>query len=144
MAAIVHDIGKIGVPIEILTKPSRLTKNEMALMSEHPTIGYNILKDIPFPWPIADIVHQHHEKLDGSGYPQQLRGDAILPEARVLAVADIVESMASYRPYRPALGIEFALAEIEKQAGTLLDAEAVQAALRLFREQHYQLPPHHS
>jgi HD-GYP domain-containing protein (c-di-GMP phosphodiesterase class II) len=140
MASIVHDIGKIGIPIEILTKPSKLTLNERALISEHPSIGYNILKDIPFPWPIADIVHQHHEKMDGSGYPLQLQGDQILPEAQVLAVADIVESMASYRPYREALGIDVALAEIERQAGIQLDAHIVNTTLKLFRDKGFSLP----
>lgn len=140
MAAIVHDIGKIGIPIEILTKPSKLSPNERALITEHPSIGYHILKDIPFPWPIADIVHQHHEKMDGSGYPLQLKGDQILPEARVLAIADIVESMASYRPYREALGIHVALAEIERQAGEQLDAHIVNTTLKLFRDKHFTLP----
>lgn len=140
MAAIVHDIGKIGIPIEILTKPSKLSLNERALISEHPSIGYQILKDIPFPWPIADIVHQHHEKIDGSGYPQHLKGDQILPEAQVLAVADIVESMASYRPYREALGIDVALAEIERQAGVQLDAHIVNTTLKLFRDKNFSLP----
>lgn len=140
MAATVHDIGKIGIPIEILTKPSKLSLNERALISEHPSIGYHILKDIPFPWPIADIVHQHHEKIDGSGYPLQLKGDQILPESQVLAVADIVESMASYRPYREALGIDVALAEIERQAGIQLDADIVNTTLKLFRDKSFSLP----
>jgi HD-GYP domain-containing protein (c-di-GMP phosphodiesterase class II) len=100
-----------------------------------------MLKDIPFTWPIADIVHQHHEKLDGSGYPLGIRGDAILPESRVLAVADIVEAMSSARPYRPALGLDVALAEIESQADTQLDAEVVRICASLFRERRFTLTP---
>lgn len=106
LAALVHDIGKIAIPSEILTKPSRLSNAEMALIREHPETGYRILKDIPFPWPIARIVREHHEKIDGTGYPQGLRGDQILEESRILSIADIVESMASFRPYRQALGID--------------------------------------
>ena len=140
MAALVHDIGKIAVPIEILTKPKSLSSAEFTLIKEHPQNGYNILKDVPFPWPVAEIVYQHHEKMDGSGYPRGLSGDAILPEARVLAVADIVEAMASYRPYRPALGIDFALEEIQKQSGTQLDAVIVDACVKLFREDHFAVP----
>jgi HD-GYP domain-containing protein (c-di-GMP phosphodiesterase class II) len=139
MASVLHDIGKIGIPLEILTKPSRLGKAELELIGEHPEIGYNILKGIPFPWPIADIVRQHHERLDGSGYPLGLKADAILIEARVLAVADIVEAMTSHRPYRQALGVNAALEEIERQAGTLLDAEAVQICQALFREKSFVL-----
>jgi HD-GYP domain-containing protein (c-di-GMP phosphodiesterase class II) len=134
MAAMVHDIGKISIPTEILTKPARLSTEEWALVKGHPESSYAILKEIPFTWPIADIVRQHHEKLDGSGYPLGLKADAILPEARVLTVADIVEAMAADRPYRAALGLEVALAEIESQAGTLLDAEVVQTCAGLFRE----------
>lgn len=109
-------------------------------MNEHPYTGYTILKDIPFPWPVAEIVYQHHEKMDGSGYPRGLQGNEILPEARVLAIADIVEAMASYRPYRPALGIEKALNEIELLAGKQLDAEFVSVCLRMFREENFALP----
>jgi PAS domain S-box-containing protein len=134
MAAMVHDIGKISIPTEILTKPARLSTEEWALVKGHPESSYAILKEIPFTWPIADIVRQHHEKLDGSGYPLGLKADAILPEARVLTVADIVEAMAADRPYRAALGLEVALAEIESQAGTLLDAEVVRTCAGLFRE----------
>jgi PAS domain S-box-containing protein len=139
IAAIVHDIGKISIPAEILTKLDRLTPEEWALIKEHPDSSYAILKDIPFTWPIAEIVRQHHEKLDGSGYPLGLKGDAILPEAKVLAVADIVEAMASDRPYRATLGLEFALKEIEGLAGTLLDAEVVRVCTRLFREKRLSL-----
>jgi PAS domain S-box-containing protein len=140
MAAMVHDIGKISIPSEILTKPARLNPVEFALVKRHPESSYIILKDIPYTWPIADIVRQHHEKLDGSGYPLGLKGDAILPEAKVLAVADIVEAMAAARPYRAALGLEVALAQIEKEAGTLLDAEVVRICAALFREKRLVLP----
>lgn len=135
IAAMLHDIGKISIPAEILTKPNRLSPEEWALVKGHPDSSYAILKDIPFSWPIADIVRQHHEKLDGSGYPLGLKGNAILPESKVLAVADIVEAMATDRPYRTTLGLEFALKEIERLAGTLLDAEIVRVCTTLFREQ---------
>ena len=131
---IIHDIGKIAVPIEIMTKPSRLTKTEFQLVKDHPRIGYDIIKDIAFPWPVAHIVLQHHERLDGSGYPEGLVGDAILPEARILAVADVVEAVCSLRPYRPALGLEKALEEIRKGRGIRYDTRVVDACTRLFRE----------
>ena len=131
MAAMVHDIGKVAVPSEILTKPSHLTDLEMQLVREHVENGYQILKDIPFPWPLADIVRQHHERLDGSGYPHQLKGDQICPEARILAVADTIEAMATHRPYRPALGLQAALDEVRAEAGIGLDADVVNAALEL-------------
>ena len=134
MAAMVHDIGKISIPSELLNKPSRLSHEEFELVKGHPESSYAILKDIPFTWPIAEIVRQHHEKLDGSGYPQGLKGDEILDEAKVLTVADIVEAMAAARPYRVGLGLDVALAEIQSQAGTLLDAEVVEVCTRLFRE----------
>lgn len=134
MAAMVHDIGKISIPTEILNKPGRLTAAEYELVKIHPETGYTILKDIPFNWPIADIVRQHHEKLNGSGYPLGLKGSAILPESKVLAVADIVEAMVSRRPYRPAQDVEVALKEIERQAGTLLDEEVVRVCAVMFRE----------
>jgi HD-GYP domain-containing protein (c-di-GMP phosphodiesterase class II) len=140
VAAQVHDIGKISIPAEILTKPTKLTAGEWALIREHPETGYTILKDIPFAWPIAEIVHEHHERLDGSGYPLGLKGDAILPEAKVLAVADMVEAMASHRPYRPAIKLKIVLEQIEKEAGSLLDSEAVRACVALFREKRLVLP----
>jgi len=143
MAAMVHDIGKISIPTEILAKPAELSPEEWKVVKRHPESSYTILKDIPFIWPIADIVRQHHEKLEGSGYPLGLRADAILPEARVLTVADIVEAMAADRPYRAALGLEVALAEIESQAGTLLDAEVVRICAALFRERRLIIPGLH-
>jgi PAS domain S-box-containing protein/putative nucleotidyltransferase with HDIG domain len=136
-AGMVHDIGKISVPAGILTKPTRLSEIEFALIKEHSQAGYNILKDIEFPWPIADVVLQHHERLNGSGYPQGLSGQEILPKARILAVADVVEAMSSHRPYRPGLGIDAALGEIEKNKGILYDPEAVDVCLSLFKEQGY-------
>jgi PAS domain S-box-containing protein/putative nucleotidyltransferase with HDIG domain len=138
--ALIHDLGKIQVPAEILSKPTRLTKIEFDLIKQHPQAGYDILKGIDFPWPVAQMVHQHHERLDGSGYPQGLKGDAIALEARVLAVADVVEAMSSHRPYRPGLGIEAALKEIEAKRGVWFDAAAADACLRLFREKGYKLP----
>jgi PAS domain S-box-containing protein/putative nucleotidyltransferase with HDIG domain len=131
LGAMIHDIGKVGVPAEILSKPSKLTSVEMQLIQEHATMGYNILKDINFPWPIAEIAHQHHERLDGSGYPSRLRGEAILLEARIVAVADVVESIASHRPYRPTLGMQAAIDEITHHRGTLYDSNAVDACLEV-------------
>jgi PAS domain S-box-containing protein/putative nucleotidyltransferase with HDIG domain len=134
LAAIIHDLGKIHVPAEILAKPGRLSEIEYALIKQHPQEGYEILKDVKFPWPIADIVLQHHERMDGSGYPQGLKGDAILLEARIMAVADVVEAMSSHRPYRPGLGIDAALNEIEKNKGALYDVKVVDACLKIFNE----------
>ena len=139
MAGIIHDLGKISIPAEILSKPTKLNEIEFQLIQTHPQVGYDILKDIDFPWPIADMVLQHHERMNGSGYPRGLKGEAILQEAKILMVADVVEAMASYRPYRPALGIEAALEEIEKNAGRLYDREVVEACLHLFREKGYKL-----
>ena len=140
LAGMVHDIGKIGVPVEILSKPGRLTAVEYELVKTHVERGYEILKDVRFPWPIADIIRQHHERMDGSGYPRSLGGADILPEARILAVADVLESMASHRPYRPALGLEAGLRELQNHRGVKFDADAVDALLRLIREQRYALP----
>ncbi|HEX8980888.1 MAG TPA: HD domain-containing phosphohydrolase [Parasulfuritortus sp.] len=139
LAAVVHDVGKIQIPAEILSKPGRLTELEFSMMKQHPQVGYDILKEVDFPWPIAEFVWQHHERLDGSGYPQGLAGEAIHPEARILAVADVIEAMASHRPYRPGLGVEIALAEIERHSGILYDRDAVAAALKLFRQQGYRI-----
>ena len=133
MAATVHDIGKVAIPSEILTKPSHLTNLEMRLVQEHPETGYQILKDIPFPWPIAEIVRQHHERIDGSGYPSGLKGGEILDEAKMIAVADMIEAIGSHRPYRPALGMDAAIAQIESESGVKLDSNYVDAALRLMK-----------
>ena len=134
LPAIVHDVGKIEIPSDILSKPGTLSQLQMQLVRGHVQAGYDIIKGIDFPWPIAQMVLQHHERLDGSGYPNGVMGDAILPEAKILVVADVVEAMMSHRPYRAGLGPEVALAEIEKGAGRLYDNEAVQACLMLFRE----------
>ncbi|HQT26759.1 MAG TPA: HD-GYP domain-containing protein [Burkholderiales bacterium] len=138
LAGIVHDLGKIHIPAEILSKPSRLGELEYSMIKIHPQAGYDILKGIDFPWPIAKIVLQHHERLDGSGYPGGLSGDDILLEARILSVADVVESMTSHRPYRPGLGLGAALDEIEKGRGSRYDPEAVDSCLRLFREHRFE------
>lgn len=140
MAGIVHDLGKIQVPAEILSKPGKISDMEYSLIKEHAQAGYNLLKDIDFPWPIAQMVLQHHERLDGSGYPQGLRGKGILLEARILAVSDVVETMASHRPYRPGLGIAPALEEISRGSGTHYDSQVAAACLTLFQEKHYAFP----
>ena len=135
----VHDIGKISVPAELLSKPSRLSPMEFELIKGHSQSGHDVLKDVDFPWPVAEVILQHHERLDGSGYPRQLKDGQIILEARVMAVADVVEAMSSHRPYRPGLGMEAALGEIEKNSGRIYDAQAVAACLRLFREKSYVL-----
>ena len=137
MGAMIHDIGKIHLPAEILGKPAHLLEAEFALVKSHPEVGFEILKDIEFPWPVAEIAHQHHEHLDGSGYPQGLVDNEILLEARIVCVADVVEAMACHRPYRPALGIERALAEIEKNSGVFYDQVVVAACQRLFLEKKF-------
>ncbi|MCX5814304.1 MAG: PAS domain S-box protein, partial [Proteobacteria bacterium] len=137
MAGIIHDIGKISVPAEILSKPGILTHLEMDLIKIHSQSGYDILKDVELPYPIAEIVLQHHERMDGSGYPQGLKGDQILLEAKIISVADVVEAIASHRPYRPAKGIDAALEEIEKNKGILYDSKIVEACLKLFREKGF-------
>ncbi len=142
LAASIHDLGKIGIPVELLTKPVALTKLEFGMIKEHSIIGYNIIKNVSFPWPIADIIAQHHERLDGSGYPKGLMCDEILFESKILAVADVVEAMASHRPYRAALGIDAALNEIDSKRDTSFDAEVVDACLRVFREQNYRIELH--
>jgi len=140
LAGIVHDLGKIHVPAEILSKPVQLTEIEFSLIKIHPQAGHDILKGIAFPWPIAQAVLQHHERADGSGYPQGLTGDSILLDARILAVADVVEAMASHRPYRPGLGLDAALSEIRDKRGTQYDASVVDACLNLFANRGYELP----
>ncbi|MFH1080495.1 MAG: HD domain-containing phosphohydrolase [Pseudomonadota bacterium] len=139
MAGSIHDIGKLSIPAEILSKPTKLTNIEFSLIKEHAKQGYEMLKDVESPWNMAEIVYQHHERMDGSGYPRNLKGDEILMEARILAVADVVEAMASHRPYRPGLGIDAALEEIEKNRGTFYDHAVADACLRLFREKGFQL-----
>jgi putative nucleotidyltransferase with HDIG domain/PAS domain S-box-containing protein len=138
LAGLVHDIGKIAIPAEILSKPGRLSMVELSLVRTHVDAGYNILKNIEFPWPIADIVHQHHERFDGSGYPLGLKGTSILPEARILAVCDVVEAMSMHRPYRPGLGLDAALAEVESGRGTAYDPACVDACCRLLREERFR------
>lgn len=141
LMGLVHDIGKIAVPAEFLTKPTKLSPYEFEIIKGHAQAGYEILKDLQFDnLPVAEIVRQHHERMNGSGYPQGLKGDQILPEAKILAVADVLESMASYRPYRPALGIDKALAELETNSGKLYDSEVVSALVRLVREKNYSIP----
>jgi PAS domain S-box-containing protein len=140
MAGCVHDIGKISVPAEILSKPGRLSELEMQIIRDHPLHGRDILMDVDSPLPLAEIVFQHHERMNGSGYPRGLRGEDILVEARILAVADVVEAMASHRPYRPSHGIDVALEEIEKNKGILYDTNVVDVCLELFRSKGYVLP----
>jgi HD-GYP domain-containing protein (c-di-GMP phosphodiesterase class II)/sensor domain CHASE-containing protein len=140
LASSIHDIGKLSVPAEILSKPTKLSKIEISLIKEHARTGYEILKNVKSYWPLAEIVYQHHELMDGSGYPRNLKGEEILMEARILNVADVVEAMASHRPYRPGLGIDAALNEIEQNGGIFYDDAVVKACLRLFREKGYRLP----
>ena len=130
VAGSVHDMGKMSVPTEIVTKPRALTPLEFSVMKEHPRKGYEILKGIEFPWPVPEIVLQHHERIDGSGYPRCLKGNDILLEARVLAVADVIEAISSHRPYRSGLGIEAGLKEIDQNKGVLYDLEVAKACLR--------------
>jgi PAS domain S-box-containing protein/putative nucleotidyltransferase with HDIG domain len=139
LGAMIHDIGKIYVPAEILNRPGRLTEHEFGMIKTHAEVGYDIIKDVKFPWPVADMVRQHHERLDGSGYPQGLKGEEIILEARILAVADAVEAITAHRPYRPGLGIDMALAEIEAKRESVYDASVVDACLLLFREKGYKL-----
>ena len=138
MAGLIHDMGKISVPGEILSKPGRLNNAELQLIKRHPQVAYDILNKIDFPWSVDQIVLQHHERLDGSGYPQGLSGKTILLESRILGVADVVETMGTHRPYRPSLGRDAALEEISKNRGLLYDPEVVDACLRLFRETDFQ------
>jgi PAS domain S-box-containing protein/putative nucleotidyltransferase with HDIG domain len=137
MATSIHDIGKIFIPMDILTKPSKLNEIEFNFIKTHPAEAYKILKDIEFPYPIGKIVYQHHERVNGSGYPQGLKKDKICMEARILTVADVVEAMSSHRPYRPAFKIEEALKEIEKNAGILYDKDVVNTCLKIFHNKHF-------
>jgi HD-GYP domain-containing protein (c-di-GMP phosphodiesterase class II) len=134
----IHDVGKIAVPAEILTKPGRISAAEFEIIKTHPQVGYDILKDIEFQGPILEIVHQHQERVDGSGYPRGLSGEEIHIVARIVAVADTVEAMASHRPYRAALGIDKALEEISEKKGVFYDPDAVDACVRLFREKGFE------
>jgi PAS domain S-box-containing protein/putative nucleotidyltransferase with HDIG domain len=138
IASLVHDIGKISIPAEILSKPTKLNEIEYGLIKDHSQTGYDILKSIDFPWPVAEIVLQHHEKIDGSGYPQGLKGEKILLEAKIICVADVVEAMSSHRPYRPAKGIDKALEEISKNKGIFYDTEVVDTCLKLFKEKGFK------
>lgn len=138
IAGLIHDLGKISIPSEILSKPGRITDDEFSLIKTHPQVGYDILKKVKFPWPIAQTVLQHHEKMDGSGYPSGLLGEKILIEARILSVADVVEAISSHRPYRPALGVDAALEEISKNRDVLYDPEVVDACLKLFKEKGFK------
>lgn len=140
VAGYLHDVGKIGIPAEILSKPGRLTEHEFNLIKDHAQAGYDVLNRVSFPWPIAEVALQHHERMDGTGYPQGLGGENILIEARILGVADTVEAMSSHRPYRAGLGIEKALAAIEGGRATAYDANVVDACLKLFRESGFRIP----
>lgn len=137
MAAAIHDLGKILIPYAILNKPGPMSAPEMAIIRMHPRTAYDILKNIDFPWPIAETIYQHHERLDGSGYPQKLKGEEILEEARILGVADVVESMAFFRPYRPSIGIDEAIEELQRHSGVLYDARVVDACVRLMKEKSF-------
>jgi putative two-component system response regulator len=139
MAGSIHDIGKLSVPSEILSKPTKLTNAEFSVIKDHAQSGYEMLKNVESPWPLAQIVYQHHERMNGTGYPRNLKGDEILLDARIMAVADVVEAMASHRPYRAALGIDAALEEIKKNRGIFYDNAVADACLRLFREKGYKL-----
>ncbi|MCD6181503.1 MAG: HD-GYP domain-containing protein [Candidatus Cloacimonetes bacterium] len=136
-AGIIHDIGKIAVPSDILSKPGKINPMEFEVIKNHSQVGYELLSEISFPWPIAEIVYQHHERVDGSGYPNKLTGENILLEAKILAVADTVEAMTSHRPYRPALGIELALKEISEHKGTYFEPIVVDACMALFSESKF-------
>jgi len=139
IAGSIHDIGKLSTPAEILVKPTKLSEIEFSLIKEHARNGYEILKNVESSWPLVEIVYQHHERMDGSGYLRHLRGDDILMEARILSVADVVEAMASHRPYRPAIGINAALDEIARNKGVLYDPEVADVCLKIFNENGYKM-----
>jgi HD-GYP domain-containing protein (c-di-GMP phosphodiesterase class II) len=141
LAALIHDIGKLAIPAELLSKPGRLTQGEFDLIKTHPSVGHGIVKDIQFPWPLARIVLQHHERINGSGYPGGLHGLDILLEARIIAVADVIEAMSSNRPYRPALGVDLAIEEIQKNKNVLYDGNVVEACLKCFANSRFNLDP---
>lgn len=141
IAAGVHDIGKISIPAEILAKPGMLTAAEYDIIKSHPRSGYEILRRVDFPWPVAEVARQHHERSDGSGYPRALKGEEILLEARIVAVADVIEAMTSHRPYRASQGLDKALEEIEREAGRRYDRAVADACLTLFRERDFRIAP---
>jgi len=138
IASLVHDIGKVNLPTEIISKPNKLIEVEFNLIKNYPKVGYDILKKVDFPWPIAEIVLQHQEKIDGSGYPRGLKGDEICIEAKILGVANVVEAMSSYKSYRPALSIDEALAEIAENKNVLFDPEVVDTCIKLFKEKGFK------
>jgi len=138
IASLVHDIGKVNLPTEIISKPSKLIEVEFNLIKNYPKVGYDILRKVDFPWPIAEIVLQHQEKIDGSGYPRGLKGDEICIEAKILGVANVVEAMSSYKSYRPALSIDEALAEIAENKNILFDPEVVDTCIKLFKEKGFK------
>jgi len=138
IASLIHDIGKVDLPTEIISKPSKLVEVEFNLIKNYPNVGYDILKKVDFPWPIAEIVLQHQEKIDGSGYPRGLKGDEICIEAKILGVANVVEAMSSYKSYRPALSIDESLAEIIENKNILFDPEVVDTCLKLFKEKDFK------
>jgi HD-GYP domain-containing protein (c-di-GMP phosphodiesterase class II) len=139
MAGVIHDLGKISIPAEILSKPGKIGRSEYSLIKDHPQAGYNILKGIDFRWPVAEIVRQHHERIDGSGYPFGLKGDNIMLEARVIGVADVIEAMSSHRPYRPSLGITKAFYEIMQNRGKLYDPHVVDASVSLYNKREFDV-----
>jgi len=138
IASLVHDIGKVNLPTEIISKPNKLIDVEFNLVKNYPRVGYDILKKVDFPWPVAEIVFQHQEKIDGSGYPRGLKGDEILIEAKILGVANVVEAMSSYKSYRPALSFDEALTEISKNKNILFDPEVVDTCIKLFKEKDFK------
>ena len=138
IASLVHDIGKVNLPTEIISKPGKLIEVEFNLIKNYPKVGFNILKKLDFPWPVAEIVLQHQEKIDGSGYPRGLKGDEICIEAKILGVANVVEAMSSYKSYRPALSIDEALTEISKNKNILFNPEVVDTCLKLFKEKGFK------
>jgi len=140
IGGLLHDVGKVAIPSELLTKPAKPTPTEYELMKTHAEKGFQLLGNVEFIWPIAEVAHQHHERLDGSGYPRGLEGDEIITEARILAIADVIESMASHRPYRSNLGLDAALQEIDQNSGRLYDKNCAEACLRLFRDKGFHMP----